>query len=127
MAGRKGYGRPRTHYRGPDGVQCTSCKRVRPHDAYTAGNPRTCRDCKRFHHLRRKYGLTRESYDAMMVKQNGLCAICVRRDPKYVDHDHATGKVRGLLCQPCNTALGAFYEAAEIFARAVTYLAGSKE
>ena len=65
----------------------------------------------------KKFGLTVEQYDAMHEQQNGLCAICQQpetsqRDGKVyrlaVDHDHNTGKVRGLLCFKCNSAMGSF-------------------
>ena len=64
-----------------------------------------------------QFGLTIEDYDAMHEAQNGLCAICKQpetssRDGKVyrlaVDHDHKTGKVRGLLCFKCNSAMGSF-------------------
>jgi len=55
-----------------------------------------------------RYGLTIGEYDALLKRQKGRCAIC-RRPPKkrrlYVDHDHATKKIRGLLCASCNSSL----------------------
>ena len=61
--------------------------------------------------LRQRYGITPEQWDALYEAQAGRCAICEaevcpsgRRF--HVDHDHATGKVRGLLCYICNTHVG---------------------
>ena len=56
------------------------------------------------------YGITQEDYNLLLEKQDGKCAIC-KRPPKEgkilcVDHCHGTGKVRGLLCHGCNTAIG---------------------
>lgn len=56
----------------------------------------------------RKYGLTTDQFNDLLTKQNNQCAICSRGFVKTpnVDHDHNTGKVRGLLCTPCNNFLG---------------------
>ncbi|MCU1378639.1 MAG: hypothetical protein JWN29_1622 [Acidimicrobiales bacterium] len=61
-------------------------------------------------HLRRKFGITQERYAELLAAQGGGCAVC-RKKPKpgrslHVDHDHATGAVRGLLCFSDNAALG---------------------
>lgn len=57
--------------------------------------------------LRRKYGLSRHDYNTLLVGQRASCAICeVRPSFLVVDHDHQTGRVRGLLCRNCNIALG---------------------
>lgn len=63
--------------------------------------------------LLRKFGISLSDYNKLLTKQDNRCAICrisksdLRRDLS-VDHDHATGKVRGLLCDPCNIGLGLF-------------------
>ena len=63
-------------------------------------------------HLRKKYGITADEYDLMAEAQGHTCATCdTHADDNlhnilYVDHNHKTGEVRGLLCQGCNTALG---------------------
>jgi DNA-directed RNA polymerase subunit RPC12/RpoP len=59
-------------------------------------------------HRAEKYGLTADAFDAMRAAQQNKCAICGKefdREP-HVDHDHITGKVRGLLCRKCNSMLG---------------------
>lgn len=59
-------------------------------------------------YIRRKYGITIEDYDQMLLAQNGLCGACRTLSTRKlaIDHDHETGEVRGLLCGNCNTALG---------------------
>ncbi len=57
--------------------------------------------------LKRQYGLTVEDLDQMREEQGGLCAVVgCDREANAIDHCHTTGKVRGLLCNQCNTALG---------------------
>lgn len=58
-------------------------------------------------YLRRKYGITEEQYNALLLKQDGNCAVCGRRASSFkvrlaVDHDHSSGRIRGLLCNFCN-------------------------
>lgn len=77
--------------------------------------------------LMKDYGLTGEQYGQMFIEQCGNCAICGRNQSEFdyklaVDHCHETGKVRGLLCRPCNQALGLLQEKAEIVSKAADYL-----
>ncbi len=78
--------------------------------AYVASGWRSISNRKS--HLKRRFGLTLEQYDEMLRSQGGGCALCGRapREGKalHVDHDHETGRVRGLLCFTCNNALGDF-------------------
>ncbi len=76
-------------------------------------------------YLKDKYGITPERYDAMLERQGGLCAICEQPPQKtllHVDHDHDTGRVRGLLCFSCNVALGYLKHDLDRLASAMTYL-----
>lgn len=77
--------------------------------------------------LQKKYGISIAQFEAMWEKQKGLCAICGRRltkgDKGYaIDHDHNTGRVRGLLCPVCNKLLGMAYEDITILEKAIVYL-----
>lgn len=79
--------------------------------------------------LKYRFGITLDEYNAILVSQNGGCAICgqppgVKR--LHVDHDHATGKVRGVLCGPCNHALGLMKDDPERLRKAATYIEQSK-
>lgn len=73
------------------------------------------------------FGMEPEDYDELLVKQGFSCAICRKHFTTFkkalsVDHCHETGKVRGLLCQPCNTGLGMFKDNPKVMARALVYL-----
>ena len=74
-------------------------------------------------HRKYLYGVSKEQFDEMFVKQGGLCAICREREATCVDHCHGTLEVRGLLCAPCNAALGGFKDSPRLMNRAIDYLA----
>ena len=95
---------------------------------YRAKNKEEIKKKMADNHLRRKYGLSREDYTALLLAQNGCCAICGSSSPKgpqgtfLVDHDHGTNTVRGLLCHPCNVGLGFFQDTPETLTKAAAYL-----
>ena len=72
------------------------------------------------------YGLTCEDYDAIMLKQVGVCAICKERcitgKELAIDHDHSTNVVRGLLCNKCNQGIGFFNDNIHLLTEAINYL-----
>lgn len=136
----------------PDHKICTACQEPKPLREFTISTQGTkdykCAACnakfstehyhrpgnrerRRYVIAARMYGLDEASYREMAALQNGLCAICLKapsgRAEKtsrlHVDHDHATGKVRGLLCYRCNHGLGSFLDSRELLLRAVAYLA----
>ena len=78
-------------------------------------------------HLKRNYGLTLEAFDALLASQGGGCAICGRTDADNVDHDHATGRVRGILCFPCNVAIGLLHDDEERALSAAAYISHDDE
>jgi hypothetical protein len=75
-------------------------------------------------HLERRYGISRADYAALLARQGGVCAICGKPPEKTlcVDHCHATGKVRGLLCRQCNFGLGCYAEDQTALIAALAYL-----
>lgn len=74
-------------------------------------------------HLSRKYGLTTEEFSAMILKQQNKCKICeCDLDDPQIDHDHDTGKIRGLLCRPCNMSLGLLKENPQTLRNMITYI-----
>lgn len=130
---------------------CSVCHRMLPtseflvHKLTRSRLSSECRDCHykrgRADHLRRVYGITAEEYDAMLAAQGDVCAICGQTDPTRerrlegrkrlprrnidalrVDHDHVTGKVRGLLCTPCNQAIGHLRDDPRLLRKAAAYL-----
>lgn len=78
--------------------------------------------------LRSKYNLSPTDVERMLKEQDGRCAICRGLiGPEWygnlhVDHNHTTGKVRGLLCSACNTGLGLFKDSVRRLAQAIVYL-----
>jgi len=73
---------------------------------------------------KRLYGITFGEFQDMVEQQHGRCKICHEATKLYTDHDHQTGKVRGLLCMNCNSAIGLLKEKPLLLMRAVLYLAG---
>lgn len=82
-------------------------------------------------HIQQKYGITAEQYAALLAEQNGGCAICERPETALrkgktrllcVDHEHETGRIRGLLCSDCNRAVGLFKDEVRLLTRASHYL-----
>lgn len=74
--------------------------------------------------IKLKYGLTEEEFDIALDAQDHRCGICQQKTKLHVDHDHATGEPRGLLCVRCNTALGSFGDNPRMLLRAIKYLKG---
>jgi Recombination endonuclease VII len=73
-------------------------------------------------YIKRTFGLTPAEYDALFAAQDGLCAICGTRAAVHIDHDHATGLIRGALCFGCNGGLGQFCDDPDLLRRAIDYL-----
>jgi hypothetical protein len=88
-------------------------------------NPDKAADRSRRARLKHRYNLSVEQYEGMLATQGGVCAICgrpPRRNRLAVDHCHATGRIRGLLCSPCNRFLGHLRDSPALLKRAAKYL-----
>lgn len=72
--------------------------------------------------MKRRYGIDIATFEEMRRVQDGRCALCRKRKAIHVDHDHATGKVRAILCFKCNNGLGKLSDDPERMLRAVAYL-----
>jgi hypothetical protein len=104
---------------------CKECTKSRVTEKYKE-DPSLYRE----QHLQRSYGIGRNDYDNLLKEQDNKCAICNSSDPKGkhnnnyfpVDHCHTTGKVRGLLCHNCNTALGLVGDNIDTLHKMIEYL-----
>jgi hypothetical protein len=107
--------------------RCIPCEKAR-NKAWTDANPEKVSSAGKRYRLRIKYGLTLEQYESLLAAQGGGCACCKAITPRgrgtyfVVDHDHETGQIRGLLCNPCNLGIGALGDTIEGVERAARYL-----
>jgi hypothetical protein len=95
------------------------------------GTTNICRKCRKVdavrHYAKKLYGISLRDYEQMLRDQRGVCAVChqTNADPTKslsIDHDHRTGRVRALLCQPCNMAIGLMKDSADRLRAAAAYL-----
>jgi hypothetical protein len=84
----------------------------------TPSGQRSMRSAK----MKNRYGITLEQYELMLASQSGACAICKSFTELVIDHNHETNEVRGLLCRPCNFAIGALREDKDIMLAAIEYI-----
>ena len=112
----------------PEKVNLKNRKYYHTNDAFREKIQAKMRAYKRNWRLEKEYGLTEEQYLDILRRQDGRCAICKteewggHRNMPHIDHDHLTGKVRGILCGSCNRALGMFKESLDIIKSAHAYL-----
>jgi hypothetical protein len=117
---------------------CAVCGRAQPAHAFHKAqlNRRKrkpwCKTCCRDYQLAKKFKIGLSDYAAMLEGQGGCCKICGSDQPASngkaefcVDHDHRSGRVRGLLCNKCNIGLGAFKDSVDTLRRAIAYLEGA--
>jgi len=125
---------------GSDTKRCPWCREEKPRTSFYVdrkardGRSHTCVACRRTYskenlsrtrnlHLNRRYGISSNEYDKMVRNVGGKCEICgIIPSRLHIDHNHRTGAIRGLLCRPCNHALGGFQDSEEILRFAIMYL-----
>ncbi len=78
-------------------------------------------------HLQYNYGLSIEEYDKMMGECNNSCLICKKQVKLCIDHNHETGKIRGLLCKKCNTMIGMAGDSILLLQAAIGYLQSNNQ
>lgn len=121
---------------------CQKCKTEKSVEDFYKHDRSMCRHCRSTYQSTKrreqrydlkKYGITKDDYQRLLIQQKFSCAICEtphREEPERkwaraclaVDHNHKTGKVRGLLCQKCNTMLGLISEREDLLKRALAYI-----
>lgn len=114
-------------------TQCWNCHTIRNRalaakyrKALKEGDPNRLHAKRRAHQewkIKNKYGLTPEQHRAAMEHCQSRCQICGDAPKKlFVDHDHATGNLRGMLCLRCNTCLGFAKDNPDVLSKAAEYL-----
>ena len=111
------------------GYRCKLCD-TEARKKWERENADRARKSRRGRNLKAKYGITIEEYDTILEEQGGRCAICGSHSNESafhteffaVDHCHETGRIRGLLCNNCNRALGFLKDDPVVVSSALTYL-----
>lgn len=124
----RGHEMAKTRKRGPNGKPyCSECTKGKYYELKSTEAGRAkLKAHQRNSGLKAKYGIDQQEFNKMLKNQGKKCGICSRK-PKgkeifHVDHDHDTGKVRGILCNHCNRGLGLLRDNEEIVASALKYL-----
>ena len=113
--------------------RCYTCKEYKDHSEFNkdstapGGLSGRCRPCSHAHSIEKRYGVPLDEYKRMLAVQGGVCAICSQPPPDnrpnlYVDHDHRTGTVRGLLCNGCNSGIGYLQDSVAVILAAADYV-----
>ena len=102
---------------------CKPCHIARANKRRIATDPEALKRWTRNKGIKR-YGIQPTDYHRLVSEQGGVCAICRKKQKKdlCIDHDHSTGRVRGLLCNNCNWALGHLQEDPVIVEALITYI-----
>lgn len=117
----------------PETKHCTRCVTTLPISKFSrskgalCGVKNWCQSCSNLQRSFRRLGMTKEQYTALHLQQQGRCQICQKHESQLerrlaIDHCHSTGQIRGLLCMPCNTAIGKLGDDPALVRRAAAYL-----
>jgi hypothetical protein len=128
----------RDHSWVPEGFRwCPSCQQAIPVEEYVksartpSGFGSRCKSChnaaNNAAYWQRTYGLSKEDVAEIRMCQGDRCAICGDPQPQHLDHDHATGETRQLLCQRCNHGLGLFRDDPSLLHSAALYVDGHRQ
>jgi hypothetical protein len=102
-------------------------KRVEKNNQWRNNNRDKIKSYSRINGLKNKFNITLDQYNEIFNKQNGCCMICEKPQSEFpkalcVDHNHQTGKIRGLLCDKCNKGIGFLNDDINILLNAIQYL-----
>jgi hypothetical protein len=128
--------------------RCPDCLQYKPLDEFPrnrrtkSGYATYCKPChnargtetrtrlygsSRHYHLKRRYGIGAVDVEELIRQQGGVCPICDKPGPEHVDHDHVTGRIRGILCFNCNGGLGQFGDDSQRLYRAALYVEDAEQ
>lgn len=121
-------------------LHCSACRTYKAIECFnldgkaSTGRHSRCIECMRWQRRAAKFGLSKAQYTSLLSSQGGVCKICgtdKSGSPQYkdlvVDHDHATGRIRGLLCHHCNAMLGGAKDNKATLAAGIEYLNRNEE
>lgn len=120
--------------------RCSKCKRFKRINEFSKdsqakdGLYSLCKFCvseNRRYYILRSYGIKESGYIKMLDDQNNCCAICYSKFEnskfRHIDHDHNTGKIRGILCNKCNSGIGCFRDNINYLYNAINYIRKNRE
>ena len=111
---------------------CFRCRTWKKHEMFSKDGSRggrktsSCKACSSKASTASRYGMTVSELADFRDFHKNICAICLSDTNLVIDHDHKTGKIRGLLCQNCNSAIGKFKESPDIMLKAIEYVKNSQ-
>lgn len=107
------------------------CRQQWHYDRWKSTGNKRCAIKTRSYQLKTNYGITVDDFDIMFEGQGKCCKICKKENITgknwHVDHSHINGKIRGILCQKCNQALGMVYDDVLILEKMIEYLKENNE